>query len=132
MNPKKAMTNSLFTTKRSLIDQLFVKIRQYSSEKGATTSISNHSVYFSSSTDHHSTQMPLGSSASRPVEELISDQLLSDLFFFLQTPLEHALDLVDKNAITRLINLTCPDHFVFQGIVLMLKKQNLICNSCLT
>jgi len=48
------------------------------------------------------------------ISETLSDDLLSKLYFTFQTPVEHALDLVDQNAVTRLINVICPDHFVFQ------------------
>ena len=95
------MSSDLLATKHSMIENIFEKVRRhYQAHKLPTATLDD--------TDEDLSPNP------RPVQNVISDELLSDLFFLFQTPLEHALDLIDKEAVTRLVNRVCSGHFVFQ------------------
>ena len=93
----------LNSASNDLIEGLFEEVRSdYLNSKNRTTP--------SSEKENLPSTSPLGS----PAQELISDALLSRLSFAFQSPLEHALDLIDKEGVTRLVNRSCPSHCVFQ------------------
>ena len=106
------MSNSqLLATKHSLIDGIFDQVRRHYLSHQPTADNDENSPSYA---NHYATaSLP---HSHPPAQHLISDQLLSDLFFAFQTPLEHALDLIDKAAVTRLVNRLCPDHFVLQVV----------------
>ena len=99
------MTAELFVTKQSMIDNLFDQVRRHHHLRRK----SSHQPGVDCNVDSSAVER-------EPAQDSISDQLLSDLFFALQSPLEYALDLIDKEAVTRLVNRTCPGHFVFQVV----------------
>ena len=101
------MSNDLWLVKKVMIDDIFQQVRQHFLSHNPSQD-EDDSKEDSSPTNR--------AAAAKPVRNLISDQLLSNLHFTLQTPLEHALDLVDKESVTRLVNRSCPEHFVFQVV----------------